>query len=1168
MGNLTVPKCLSGLLCALFFSSCSFVGPLKEPTLFEKISPEKSGIRFENKLHPDRSLNILNYLYYYDGAGVAVADIDQDGLPDLFFVGNEGRHALYLNEGNFSFRDVTVESGILTEEDLQLKTPVDRWATGAAFGDVNGDGYPDLFVTYASVLGLENPHALYLNQGDGTFVDRAKEWGIDLLTNGTHVAFLDYDLDGKEDLFLLNHSFHSERTYGPADQLRLLRDEKAGDRLFRNTGTRFEDVTEKAGIQTSALGYGLGVAVSDVNLDGWPDIYVGNDFHENDYLYLNNRNGTFTEIAQEVFSHTSNSSMGNDIADLNNDGLPDIISLDMMPFDREIRAQSGGADPPLISQTKESFGFLVHANHNTLQIHRGLDKDGKPVFQEAGMAAGIAMTDWSWAVLAADFTNSGYKDLFVTNGMVRRPNDLDFLVALSRLPSESRSAGKKEVSEEEYSLIAQMPETRTPNIAFENLGNFTFRNAENRWGLDEKAFASGAAWADLDGDGDLDLIVNNINSGASLFRNYTRERAETESRFLKITLRPTDEMTALGTKIWVWAGHSMQYAEYYQVRGFQSSSESVIHFGLNTQMSADSLKILWPDGRTQLLRNIPADSTLHIYQEQAVASGSASEAFMAELRHDRFNKSIEGRSPSKAIKTFESPQPFPEAFRHVENQYSMFQQEPLVPYDLSARGPVLATGDLDGDGFDEIFIGGSHFYPGNLIKKTSAGDLVLIQEEMFKPMARGEDRDALFFDADLDGDIDLYLARGGSEQSTGHPILQDILLLNDGNGNLTPALSELPPVRGNASVVAVSTTDPFLFVGSHAESWSYGTPSRSFLLVHSQTAIEKGWIRSDGQVKPPLWTDVTEIFSSHLSFPGMITDAIWADVTGDGRDELILVGEWMSIQIYQIETDDRNLPKFMPVQDQLGFSSSSGFWQSVEAVDLNGDSLPDLITGNLGLNTLLTPSVDRKIRLHVHDYDQNGLPSGVMTESIGEEEFVLDPLDELVADFPYLSQRISSYESFSGTPFHELFPIDKDSYYEILELNETRSGIWFSQPDGRYQFTPLPLLGQTTSIRDWIVIPQAGTSTKDHHTLYAFTHLPFMRPSVSAPQKGPAMLHFIVDSYSGSAPEIRIQEAGKATSAVRGVISNAELILTQNGYEMIIVRNSDSALSIPVRFIE
>lgn len=1088
---------------------------------FVSLDPSESGVTFVNRLEPNKDLNIINNLYYYDGGGVAVADIDLDGYPDLFFVSNEGDHHLYHNNGDLTFRNIIDESGI-TEPLINSEST--SWATGAAFADVNGDRYPDLFLVRSSFEGRESRHSLYINQGDGTFIDEADAWGVGISTYGTHVAFFDYDRDGDLDLYLLNHSFHSERSYGEAERLRPLVDPKAGDRLFENTGSKFIDITEGSGIQRSALGYGLGVAIADINLDGWPDIYVGNDFHENDYLYINQMDGTFRELAADVFAYTSNSSMGNDIADLNGDGLPDIISLDMMPSDRGTLMSTGGGDQPRVARIKEELGYQVHANHNTLQMNQGINLNGEPIFKEMGMLKGIARTDWSWSVLAADFTNSGHRDLYITNGIGMLPNDLDHIERLNQLDISTPESRWDPISDQEMEILKIMPTSKTQNVAFKNLGEATFVDQSVEWGLAEARYSNGTAWVDLDLDGDLDIITNNINDPASIYLNQTRQHELESSNFIKLTLEGNGlNSQGIGAHVTIWYEDQIQVSEHYLSRGFQSSVEPGLHFGLGLfSGTIDSIQVRWGDGLISRLFDIPSNTMTTIRQSEALESST-------------FIYALDSEHQTQKLPILSSivPSWLPE-LNHTENDFDAFIDEPTLPFDASQLGPAIAVGDIDGNGTQDIFMGASHDYPASLWLQSNEGQFESVQQSLWQEWEQGEDADALMYDANGDGHLDLWIVRGGGQFPGGHPIYQDVLYINQGDGTLVPDPVGTPPQRVNGSVIAKSSTDPFLFIGGRSVVWSYGSDATSLLLSTATYPAQ----------------DVSESMLPEWRSLGMVTDATWADVTGDGRDELIVVGEWMPIQIFDFSSGEG-----VNIAMKLGFTQSSGYWQSVETADINQDGRADVFAGNLGLNTRLQPSKEATIELWVADFEQRGIPSGIIVETINNTPYPFEQIQEIGREFPSLVTSVESYSEYANASLNDLWPSwtnnQDQSQIQKKPLQTVMSKVWVSTETG-YSEKELPVEIQSGPIRDWHIerlskVDQ-GDQLENVHVL-SIGNFAFWRPSLGAPQRANPMNHLIWNQQHESFELVAPSESGLI---LQGVFSNIHSISIKGSPHLLI----------------
>src|SRR6266699_1358039 len=829
--------------------SCRRTPPV--PPLFVAVAPEASGITFANTLPPDDSaLNIVNYLYYYNGGGVAAGDIDGDGLMDLYFTSNLGANRLYRNLGNFRFEDITARAGVADSV---------GWKSGVTMADVNGDGRLDIYVSGVNYRGMQGRNVLYINNGDGTFTDRAAEYGLAFAGYSTQAAFFDYDGDGDLDMYLLNSSTLSERAASRSVS-RTERNARAGDRLYRNDRGHFVDVSASAHIYGGVEGFGLGVVITDVNLDGCPDIYIANDFPENDFLYLNNCDGTFTESIAQATGHTSRFSMGADAADFNNDGRPDIAVLDMLPDSEAILKTAATAESYELLARKLAAGYHYQYTRNTLQLNRG-SSGGKLRFSEIGLLAGIAATDWSWAPLFADFDNDGRKDLFVTTGIYDRPNDLDYIAWLDSAPPGVDLPAAR--------LIAKMPHVPMPNHLFRNNGDLTFTDMAGAWGLATPGFSNGAVYADLDNDGALDLVVNRLNAPAAVYRNRARDLHSAGHHYLTVTLRGSGANTAgIGAKVMITAGGSHQLVEVMPTRGFESAVDPRPHFGLGTASHVDSLTVLWPDRRVQVLTNVPVDQTVTLIQANA-----RSHPPIRPSAHPPLFSDVTDRVPI--------------SFKHRENTFFDFGREPLMPHLLSTEGPALAVGDVTGDGRDDIYAGGAKWQAGELFTQGADGGFHARVEPAFRADSLHEDVDAAFFDADGDGDLDLYVVSGGNEFWEGEP-LHDRLYLNDGRGNFSRA--PLPDFAHNGSCVVPGDFDGDgdvdLFVGSRVVAREYGVTPRSYLL------------ENDGHGH---FRDVTREKAPGLDSVGMVTRAVWVDYDGDGKLDLIVVGEWMPVRVFHQE---------------------------------------------------------------------------------------------------------------------------------------------------------------------------------------------------------------------------------------------------------------------------
>jgi len=942
--------------------------------LFESVPPAASGVAFVNTLPEDSAtaFNILNYLYYYNGGGVAAGDVDGDGLVDLYFTSNLESDRLYRNKGNFQFEDITERAGVAGPP---------GWKSGVTMADVNGDGRLDIYVSAVSYLEMHGHNVLYINNGDGTFTDRTHEYGLEHTGYSTQAAFFDYDGDGDLDMYLLNSSVHTERKPSAHPQ-RTPRHPRAGDRLFRNDGGHFIDVSDRAHIYGGVEGYGLGVVASDLNGDGCPDLYIANDFQENDFLYWNNGDGTFTESIARAAPHTSEFSMGVDAADFNNDGRIDLMVLDMLPDREDILKTSASADHLDVFNLKLQAGYHAQYARNTLQLNRGGGH-----FSDIGYLAGVYATDWSWAPLFADLDNDGFKDLFVTNGIWRRPNNLDYIAAIS-------TQGPAQLDDK--ALIALMPHVPIANYAYHNNGDLTFTDMAAAWGLGEPGFSNGAAYVDLDNDGALDLVVNNLNAPASIYRNHAR------GAYLQVQLKGSGANTAgISAKVIVRAGGKTQLLEQMPTRGFQSSVDPRLHFGLGASTRIDSLTVIWPDRRFQVLTNIPANQLMTLSQHDAAG---------------RFSYAV----PTHAVFTDVTTRVGID-FQHHENTFYDWTREPLIPHLLSTEGPALAVGDVNRDGLDDFYVGGAKWQPGQLFIQQAGGFRAASTPSIVSIAADSlaEDVGAAFFDADGDGDADLYVVSGGNEFWDDAEPLRDRLYINDGRGGFRRA--PLPDFFHNGSCVVPGDFDGDgdvdLFVGSRVVARKYGVTPRSYLL------------QNDGAGH---FTDVTAEKAPDLASVGMVTAAAWL-----GKD-LIVVGEWMPVRVFRSEGGH-----LVDRTRQAGLAGTEGWWNSVTVADLNGDGRSDLVLGNLGLNSYIRASQSEPARLDVN---------GILTFYKHGVSHPLPGRDELLSVMPQLRAKYPTYAAFAASRI--------EAAATVLEARDFASSVAIDQGHGTFVLQPLPTEAQ------------------------------------------------------------------------------------------------------------
>jgi len=983
-------------------------------TLFHVIPPDKSNIHFSNDLKPDYNLNILDYNYFYNGGGVAAADFNNDGLTDLFFSGNMVASKLYLNKADFSFDDITGVSGIATT----------NWVTGIAVADINNDGLQDMYLSCAGYKDpLKRVHQLYINTGIDKagiphFKDEAAAYGLADTSYTTQSAFFDYDKDGDLDLLLVNHYQDLTNPNHPREKVSN-GTSSSNAKLYRNDGGHFTDVTKISGLLDQ--GYGLSVCISDINNDGWPDFYMTKDFVYDDVLYINNQDGTFKESIDQYLVHTSQFSMGSDIADFNNDSYPDIITVDMLPDDNKRQKLMN------IAMNNDRFnyilqlGYMPQYSRNMLQLNNGPDATGNYSFSEIGQLAGIYKTDWSWSPLFADLDNDGWKDVYITNGIPHDITNNDFVTYRAEKIINTANTDISVLKQQMLAEIGNLEPVNKPNYVFQNTKNLQFTDQSENWGLAQKGFSNGAVYVDLDNDGDLDIVTNNINAPASVFKNNATE--QNGNNFLRVKLNGGNNV---GTKIMLSSNGHKQYIEHSVIRGFQSSQDPIVHFGLGKDSVADTLRISWPDNTEQVLLNIKAGQLVIVDKKNAIKK---SEPPLISTNSLFTNNTQSG----------------PVDFTHRQNEFEEFNFEPLLPHRFSRNGPYMAKGDIDNNGLEDFWIGGPAKIPGTIFLQQSNG--TFLQRNM--PDPGYEDMDGILFDADGDKDLDLFVVSGGNVYNANTATYQDRLYINQGDGNFKLDSDALPVAYSSGSTVVANDFDKDgdvdIFVGGRVVPGTYGVTPESFLL------------RNNGKGK---FENATQQLCPGLENIGMITTALWSDFDNDGWTDLIVAGEWMPVTFFK-----NTKGNFKKVGGNPEMEAAAGWWFSLAAGDFDKDGDIDYIAGNIGLNNKLNVTQITPLSAYIKDFDGNGTLEPILSYYLNGKEYTIANRDQISSVMPSIKKKFDIYTKFAEASFSDIFSAQQLQDALILKATNFSSMYIDNKGNGKFVIRQLPLKAQFSAIQ-------------------------------------------------------------------------------------------------------
>jgi hypothetical protein len=1015
--------------------SCSKDKDFKEYE-FDLLTAERTGIDFSNTLKPTKDFNIFYYMYFYNGGGVGAGDLNNDGLVDLCFSANQEANKIYLNKSGMKFEDITEKSNFKGAK---------GWSTGVSIVDINQDGMLDIYISQVGDFDSMKGHNLLFvcqqitKEGIPVYAEKSKDYGLDLVVFGTQALFFDFDLDGDLDLFQLNHSVHQNGTFGRRSLFENTFHPLAGDKLFRNDGGKYVEITKTAGIHSTALGYGLGLGVGDINFDGYPDMYIGNDFHENDYLYINQRNGSFRDQTDSALMHTSQFSMGVDIGDLNNDIFPEIVSLDMLPSDYEILKKSEGEDVYSIFKYKIRQGYNYQFARNNLQYN-----NGNGTFSEIGMYSGVHATDWSWAALFTDFDNDGLKDLFISNGIPKRMNDTDYIKFVSDDVVQEKIKNRN-FDENDPSLADKLPEIKLLNKFFSNSGDLVFKDLNGAIHNDQVSYSNGSVYADLDNDGDLDIVTNNINEKAFVYENLNEKKAA-KSEYTKLYLKGgKGNLNAIGTKCIVFKKEKALSFEKFPVRGFQSSMEIPLHIGLGKKADVDSMYVIWPDNHYQVFNSSDLKDSLVLTYKSGLPLFDYS-AFK-QKRQDKSFK-FEDIAAKLGLDA-----------HHEENNFVEFDRNSLIPFEVTADGPALAIADINHDGKEDVFVGSSKMAKSNLFLQTSAGTFKKSFQTALAADSVYEEVDAEWVDVNKDSHLDLVVATGGNEFSNKSPYQMPRVYINDGKGNLSAKTDAFTGIYLTASCIV-----PFdftgdgnidLFIGGRAVPVNFGEIPRSYLL------------KNDGSGR---FTDVTTEYARQLAAVGYVKSARLNDMDKDGDQDLVLALEWDGICMFR--NDGRSFSKTM-------LTARKGWWNFAMPYDFDGDGDLDILAGNLGLNSRLKADSKEPVSMYINDYDGNGRKEPLLTYYLNGKEALFPTKLEMEKQIPAIRKKYIYATEFARATIADIVGEDKLNAAQVLTADYFQNAVLVNDGKGNFALKPLGYKAQWTPFYDAQIIDANGDKLPD-----------------------------------------------------------------------------------------